>query len=784
MLTYLSTLEEITEYLKDDFSLENINFIKEAINNKKFLLSFVGQFSSGKSRLINNILDQDLLPVRILECTQVPTFIKYGQDEKTVIFNEDNTTREISIEEVKEIWLGNKIDEFNNIAYIEIFINNSVLKNGLVIADTPGINSIVSKHEKLTREILKSSEEVVYVLSKPITDSDKLFLNEIIKKGLKVLCIRTYMDTIKSSEESVEDVILHDKNSINELGDNNIINIYHVSNEKNNIWFKEIESLKNYISTDIAQHIDKKIEESCNKRLLIIKDDLKKQLENKKITLESVLKNNEEELNIQVEKIEKIIGNLERKLYRQKSDYNKNLNEVKKEAKKDFLEKKEYISRNIKRKIENTSLFDGVEENLHSMIYKELLASTKSLQDAYINPFDNFIKDNSILIEDEVKSILEDINIDCKVPTSIQELVVINEKEELESDKLKRDILELAKSIEEKENQLEELKLDYKSYEEERNEIYEVIKGIEEEISKHGIYQCRYLEYENDQMQPSQVLKIIGCGLDWATCLIPGKAYTNIAAKIGKASAVVSKTGKAVKAADSVKDSLFAIKNIKNVIDRTYKTKKRTEAVLKVANNVKNVSKKTGILDFITFEYWFEKAGKCLDKPIKMEVDKEYQREYNETKKMLTDQYSRQIDARIKKEQALGMIKSEEERINKIKEMEIKRNKLLVDELERREKEMNVLARQRAFESIKSKYFYEFETSLEELANTIISESDKYLKLPTEQYYDKYISNIKFEIYKQKEMKEEILQKFKSNGINQVEQDLSKCNEYIDVVKG
>lgn len=784
MLDYLNTLQDITKYLKDDFSYKNISFIKNAINDKKFLLSFVGQFSSGKSRLINNILDKELLPVRILECTQVPTFIKYGEVEKAVIFKEDYTTSEISISDVKEIWLGNKSEEFNNIAYIEIFMNNNVLKNGLVIADTPGVNSTVDKHEKLTREILKSSEEVVYVLSKPVTDSDKLFLNEIIDKGLKVLCVRTYMDTIKSSEENVEDVISHDRNLIKELGDDSIINIYHLSNERNNIWFEKVEDLKKYISIDVAQNIDSKIEESCNLRLLTIKKELKKQLENKKTTLELVLKNNEEELNLQLKKIDEVMSNLERRLDKQKSNYSKNIKKVKIEAKKDLLESRDIIFRDIKNKIDNTSLFDGVEESLYKMVYKNLSDSTKILQDTYINPFDKFINDNSILIYNEVKNILDGINIDYEVPTNIQELSLTIEEEESESEKLKRDILELAESIKEKEYKLDSLKDDFKKYEEEKKAIYETIKDIEAEIANHGSYQCRYIDNENNNLQPSEVLRMLGCGLDWATCLIPGKAYANIAAKLGKASAVVGKTGKALKQADSIKDTLFALKSIKNVADRTRATKKRTEKVLKLANNVSNVSKKAGILDFVTFEYWFEKAGKCFDKPIVMEIDKEYEREYNETKKMLTKQHSQLRNAEIDKLQKLGMIKNEEERINKIKEIEIRRNKLLIDELARKEKEMKTLARQRAFEMMKNKYLYEFETLLGEVTSTIISESDKYLELPLEQYYEKCVRNIRFEIRKQKEMQEEILEKYKSDGTKDIEENLIKCNVYLDVIKG
>lgn len=784
MLEYLNRLEEITGYLNDDFLKNKINFIKDTINDRKFLLTFVGQFSSGKSRLINNILDMELLPVRILECTQVPTFIKYGTDERAIIFNEDSTTTEININDIKEIWLGNKIDKFKNIAHIEIFINNNILKNGLVIADTPGINSTLEKHERLTREILKSSEEIVYVISKPVTERDKLFLNEIISLGLRVICVRTYMDTIKSSEENIEDVILHDENSIKELGDNSIINIYHISNERNSIWFNKIEVLKRYISVDIIKNIDSKLEESCKLRLVKIKNELNNQLENKKISLECILKNNENELLNKLNKIDEALNKLELRLENKKSNYNKDINDTKLEAKKDLIDMKNNIIRDVKNEITNTCLYDGVEYRLNSMINRKLSDSIKLLQEIYINPFDNFINDNSILIENEISNVLSDINIDYNIPSSIEDLIIEVEEDELENDKLKREILEISKDIEKKEQQLELLKYDSKKYEEEKNKLYQAIREIEIELENQGTYECRYIETYSENMQPSEVLKMIGNGLDWATCLIPGKAYTQLASKLGKSSAVISKTGKALKQADSVKDGLFALKNIKNVAKKTRATKKRTKQVLEIANKVSTASKATGILDVITFEYWFEKAGKCFDKPVKMEIDKEYEREYNETKRLLTEKYSKLKNAEIEKLQKLGMIKTEEERLIKIKDLEIKRNKILMQELQEREEKIKLLAKQRAFEAMKNEYYNRFEDLIEELSNTIIIKCDKFLKLPLEMYYEKCIGNIKFEINKHKQIKEKILEKFKQNGINEVEQELIQCNRYLELIKG
>lgn len=55
MLNNLCKMYEISEYINDENALNNINLMKNAIDKKNFILSFVGQFSAGKSKLINNI---------------------------------------------------------------------------------------------------------------------------------------------------------------------------------------------------------------------------------------------------------------------------------------------------------------------------------------------------------------------------------------------------------------------------------------------------------------------------------------------------------------------------------------------------------------------------------------------------------------------------------------------------------------------------------------------------------------------------------------------------------
>lgn len=781
MINYLNNYEEIADYLNDDISVRDINSIKEVLYDKKFLLTFVGQFSSGKSKLINNIIEKDLLPVKIKESTQVPTLISYGKEEKAIIFYEDTTTEEISIEKVKEIWLGNQNIEFKDIDHIEILTESKLLETGLIIADTPGVNSIIEKHEKLTRKIIKSSEEIVYVLSKPMTLTDKMFLNEIKEIGLKIICVRTFMDTIKSNEEKIEDVIQYDKESIEAIGDSSIIKIYHVSNERDNIWFEKIQEIKDYIEVDISQNVEEKLKESCNLKLLNIRENLKNKLENKKETLELLLEDNKKEIDTDIEKIQSTINDIEKILDSEKKEYDKNCKLVKKEAKRELSKSKTYVLDDIEKCINRVALNDNIENELQNVVYTKISSASKKMQKAYINPFDEFIYDTCILLENKLNEIADNIDVNCEMPSSFNELALTVNVENDEVEELRSEILEIANYIEDKENEIALLDSSSEEYKKEKKEIESLVDEVKKEIESQGIYQEQLIKVENENTQPSEVLKMIGLGLDWATLLIPGKAYENVASKIGKGGAVLKKV---VNQADSTKDILFAVKNIGDVSKKTRKTKKRTEKVMDIAKRANVASQKKGILDLLTFEHWFEKIGKNFDKPETYEVDKEYERQYRETQKMLNDKYSKLIKNQVQKLEELGLIKDKKHKAEKEKEIAQKRNKQLKDELAKKQKEIKLKTQKHYFENTKNAYYNLFKNSVDELEEKIILEYDKYLEEPLEKYYEKGIAQFKFELNENKRVKEEILNKYESSSIKENQEDLQKCKEYIQFLEG
>lgn len=71
-------------------------------------MAFIGQFSAGKSYLINNLLERKLLPQGITETTPLLTYIRYNDElndlsECAILHFQDGISEKISLEEVANI---------------------------------------------------------------------------------------------------------------------------------------------------------------------------------------------------------------------------------------------------------------------------------------------------------------------------------------------------------------------------------------------------------------------------------------------------------------------------------------------------------------------------------------------------------------------------------------------------------------------------------------------------------------------------------------------------------
>ena len=210
----------------DALTEQRINQLLDKLANDKLTIAFVAEFSRGKSELINALFfaeyGQRILPSSAGRTTMCPTELMYDpvvqpcirllpiesraephtiaefkdKSEAWTVFNLDisspekmldafkqvSLTKQVSVEQAKTLGLYNSDEhgqhpngmvEISHWRHAIVNFPHPLLKQGLVIVDTPGLNAIGTEPE-LTLNLIPNAHAVLFVLAADtgVTKSD------------------------------------------------------------------------------------------------------------------------------------------------------------------------------------------------------------------------------------------------------------------------------------------------------------------------------------------------------------------------------------------------------------------------------------------------------------------------------------------------------------------------------------------------------------------------------------------------------------------------------------
>lgn len=168
----------------------------EAVQKKnwiagKIAIAFVGEFSAGKTSIVNRILSQDdpsvpRLPVSAKATTAIPTYISGGPKIDYKFFSQDNKLKKIDAEQFNKV-TKEVLDQVggvsNLIQYFVMSYKNPNLDN-LSILDTPGFNSNDKEDAARTLEVINECDALFWVFDVNAGTVNKTSI-DLIKKHLK-----------------------------------------------------------------------------------------------------------------------------------------------------------------------------------------------------------------------------------------------------------------------------------------------------------------------------------------------------------------------------------------------------------------------------------------------------------------------------------------------------------------------------------------------------------------------------------------------------------------------
>lgn len=219
----LDVKEYLKKYSDDLFFGEELKFIEQRLKSMESSIAVVGQFSVGKSALLNALLGEDILATRKIESTKVLTRIRHcasKEDSKIALILKDGDTKTFSLENIGDLqkyttFQGAEITD--SINYVDVYWPVYFLNKELVLVDTPGANSLTTSAFQTTRDQLKTSSAIIYLFlgTKGLDAEDYSIIEEYIAHKKKVFLVGTHIDQLTKSEW--QEVKVEVKRNINQF---------------------------------------------------------------------------------------------------------------------------------------------------------------------------------------------------------------------------------------------------------------------------------------------------------------------------------------------------------------------------------------------------------------------------------------------------------------------------------------------------------------------------------------------------------------------------------------
>lgn len=306
---------ELKKYREDPFFGEELLQLSSRLQSLHSTIVVVGQFSVGKSALLNALLGEELLSTRRIESTKILTRIRYckptAQPSITLCYL-DRTEQNIPIEDLADLekyttFQGEEIT--NKLEFVDLYWPLPFLDEQLILIDTPGANSITANAFAVTEKALKNASAVIYLFNgqKGMDNTDFELLTSLIDKKKRIFLVATHVDDLLNEEWSLieKNVQVKLNEHTNGLGNQTIYPVSSVKALKgklthNDDWIEEsyIKDLENDLYTYMNEREYEQAElHSIEYDLLLVQENIKQAVEGQLVEVEAVLKEKQQRLN-------------------------------------------------------------------------------------------------------------------------------------------------------------------------------------------------------------------------------------------------------------------------------------------------------------------------------------------------------------------------------------------------------------------------------------------------------------------------------------------------------
>lgn len=207
----------ITESLLPVTFRDEIQSIRNKLESQRFRVAVIGDFSQGKSTLLNALLGEAIQPVRAIPCSGTVSVLRYGDRKRVICRYRDGSEEEIAVEHYqtkvsisKEAALNNRSEELLKSNITEIIFehpNLLICRNGVEIVDSPGLNEHPDR-TRVTEELLENTDAILFMTNanKLLTQGERDTIKRIKGRGNgqpleNLFLVVNFMDSLDEEED-------------------------------------------------------------------------------------------------------------------------------------------------------------------------------------------------------------------------------------------------------------------------------------------------------------------------------------------------------------------------------------------------------------------------------------------------------------------------------------------------------------------------------------------------------------------------------------------------------
>jgi GTPase Era involved in 16S rRNA processing len=173
------------------------------IESEKFHLVVLGEFNHGKSTFVNALLGQDILPTGITPTTASINHVIYADHPQARVVLTTGESKPLDPSQLKE-WVTVTGGHADEVAYVELGYPSEMLKNSVVLVDTPGVNDLNEQRAEVTYGYVPRADAVVFLLDagQALKDSEREFLRSRVLESARdrLIFVLGKMDMLSPDE--------------------------------------------------------------------------------------------------------------------------------------------------------------------------------------------------------------------------------------------------------------------------------------------------------------------------------------------------------------------------------------------------------------------------------------------------------------------------------------------------------------------------------------------------------------------------------------------------------